>query len=92
MLELKEAADVIPAVAFDQTQGALGKSIRGFLSWENAGQILFAQINDWDQFGIAADAALMDFLVHGECRTLAGRKYEPGRGASDHSLEALIEK
>jgi hypothetical protein len=79
-------------VALDQTQGALGKSARGFLSRKNAGQILLAQINDWNQFGIAADAALMDLLVHGDCRTLAGRKCEPGRGASNHSLEALIEK
>jgi hypothetical protein len=73
MLELQQPADLIPAVAFDQTQGAFGHSARGFFSWKNAGQMLFAQIDDWDQFGIAAHAALIDLLVHGDCRTLKSR-------------------
>jgi hypothetical protein len=74
VLELKETADVITAVALDQPQGTLGERAPRFLPRKYAGQILFSQINDRDQLGIAADTAFIDFLVHAGCKTLSGRQ------------------
>lgn len=64
MFELEKTADIIAAMALDQPQRALRERIAGFTRRKYAGQVLFAQIDDRDQFGVAADAAIVDFPVH----------------------------
>jgi hypothetical protein len=74
VFELEKAADIISAVAFDQPQRALGQRVAGFTPREYTGQVLFAQINDRDQLGVAADAAIMDFLVHAVCSIFSSQE------------------